>query len=135
MIGYRNPAYIKITRFFKKRLTNRQEFAICSGDDWLAISLPGILHLLEHRKFKPENPFSMFFGSIYEHPCSSVKYARTVHLFTNENPRLFNIPPRDSKYKKSDYLYTQQVKFIFYIHYTLWYFLYWYIIIYFISCQ
>src|SRR5699024_2353860 len=32
-----------------------------------------------------------------EHPCSPAKYGRTVHIFTEDNPRLFNIPPRNSK--------------------------------------
>ena len=32
-----------------------------------------------------------------ERPCSPAKYGRTVHIFTDDNPRLFNIPPRDSK--------------------------------------
>ena len=30
------------------------------------------------------------------HPCSDSKYGRTVHLATKDNPRLINIPPRDS---------------------------------------
>ncbi len=29
-------------------------------------------------------------------PCSDSKYGRTVHLQQKNNPRLFNIPPRDS---------------------------------------
>ena len=31
-----------------------------------------------------------------EHPCSEAKYGRTVHVATKDNPKLFNIPPRDS---------------------------------------
>ena len=31
-----------------------------------------------------------------EHPCSDSKYGRTVHVAMKDNPRLFNIPPRDS---------------------------------------
>ena len=38
-----------------------------------------------------------------EHPCSPAKYGRTVHIFTDDNPRLFNIPPRDSKAWKREY--------------------------------
>ena len=32
-----------------------------------------------------------------------LKYGRTVHIFTADNPRLFNIPPRDSKAWKKEY--------------------------------
>lgn len=32
-----------------------------------------------------------------ENPCSDAKYGRTVHLIMNDNPRLFNDPPRSSK--------------------------------------
>ncbi|MEY8428033.1 hypothetical protein AALA00_10025 [Lachnospiraceae bacterium 46-15] len=38
-----------------------------------------------------------------DHPCSPAKYGRTVHLFTDDNPRLFNIPPRDRKAWKKEY--------------------------------
>lgn len=40
---------------------------------------------------------------VCEHPCSPAKYGRTVHIFTADNPRLFNIPPRDSKAWKREY--------------------------------
>ena len=36
-------------------------------------------------------------GCFCGHPCSPAKYGRTVHIFTDDNPRLFNIPPRDPK--------------------------------------
>ena len=36
-------------------------------------------------------------GCFCDHPCSPAKYGRTVHIFTSDNPWLFNIPPRDSK--------------------------------------
>ena len=42
-------------------------------------------------------------GCFCEHPCSPAKYGRTVHIFTADNPRLFNIPPRDSKAWKKEY--------------------------------
>ena len=42
-------------------------------------------------------------GCFCEHPCSPAKYGRTVHIFTDDNPRLFNIPPRDSKAWKKEY--------------------------------
>lgn len=42
-------------------------------------------------------------GCFCEHPCSPAKYGRTVHIFTDDNPRLFNIPPRDSNAWKKEY--------------------------------
>ena len=42
-------------------------------------------------------------GCFCERPCSPTKYGRTVHIFTDDNPRLFNIPPRDSKAWKKEY--------------------------------
>ena len=38
-----------------------------------------------------------------ESPCSDAKYGRTVHLVMNDNPRLFNNPPRSSKEWKLEY--------------------------------
>ena len=42
-------------------------------------------------------------GCFCEHPCSDAKYGRTVHIYQSDNPRLFNIPPRDSKEWKKEY--------------------------------
>ena len=42
-------------------------------------------------------------GCFCEQPCSPAKYGRTVHIFTDDNPRLFNIPPRDSKAWEKEY--------------------------------
>ncbi|MFQ7355290.1 MAG: hypothetical protein ACLROG_11370 [Coprococcus phoceensis] len=42
-------------------------------------------------------------GCFCGHPCSPAKYGRTVHIFTADNPRLFNIPPRDSTAWKREY--------------------------------
>ena len=42
-------------------------------------------------------------GCFCEQPCSPAKYGRTVHIFTKDNPRLFNIPPRDSKAWEKEY--------------------------------
>lgn len=36
-------------------------------------------------------------------PCSDIKYGRTVHLVMNDNPRLFNNPPRSSREWKLEY--------------------------------
>ena len=38
-----------------------------------------------------------------EHPCSDSKYGRTVHFATKDNPRLINIPPRDSDEWKKEF--------------------------------
>ena len=38
-----------------------------------------------------------------ESPCYDAKYGRTVHLVMNDNPRLFNNPPRSSKEWKLEY--------------------------------
>ena len=43
------------------------------------------------------------YGCSCEHPCSDSKYGRTVHLAMKDNPRLINIPPRDSKEWKTEY--------------------------------
>ncbi|SFR80789.1 hypothetical protein [Anaeromicropila populeti] len=43
------------------------------------------------------------YGCSCEHPCSESKYGRTVHLAMKDNPRLFNIPLRDSEEWKLEY--------------------------------
>ena len=43
------------------------------------------------------------YGCSCEHPCSSSKYGRTVHVAMEDNPRLFNLPPRDSDAWKLEY--------------------------------
>ena len=42
-------------------------------------------------------------GCFCKHLCSPAKYGRTVHIFTDDNPRLFNMPPRDSKAWEKEY--------------------------------
>ena len=42
-------------------------------------------------------------GCTCEHPCSDSKYGRTIHLSMKDNPRLFNIPPRDTEEWKKEY--------------------------------
>ncbi|MBQ1274401.1 MAG: hypothetical protein IIY08_03330 [Cellulosilyticum sp.] len=42
-------------------------------------------------------------GCFCETPCSPSKYGRTVHTALKDNPRIFNIPPRDSKEWKKEY--------------------------------
>lgn len=43
------------------------------------------------------------YGCSCMHPCSDSKYGRTVHLATKDNPRLINIPPRDSDEWKTEF--------------------------------
>ena len=43
------------------------------------------------------------YGVSCENPCSDSKYGRTVHLAMKDNPRLFNIPPREHKKWKEEY--------------------------------
>lgn len=43
------------------------------------------------------------FGCSCSEPCSNSKYGRTVHLAMKDNPRLINIPPRDSDEWKNEY--------------------------------
>ncbi len=43
------------------------------------------------------------YGCSCKTPCSDSKYGRTVHLQMKDNPRLINIPPRDSKEWKLEY--------------------------------
>ena len=38
-----------------------------------------------------------------EHKCSDSPYGRVVHIATKDNPRIFTIPPRDSKEWKTKY--------------------------------
>ena len=42
-------------------------------------------------------------GCYCEEPCSPSKYGRTVHTQLKDNPRIFNIPPRDSKEWDKEY--------------------------------
>ena len=42
-------------------------------------------------------------GCFCETPCSEAKYGRTVHTQLKDNPRIINIPPRDSKEWKKEY--------------------------------
>lgn len=46
---------------------------------------------------------SRTYGCSCENPCSDSKYGRTVHLAIKDNPRLINIPPRDSEKWKTEY--------------------------------
>ena len=43
------------------------------------------------------------YGCSCQEPCSDSKYGRTVHLAMKDNPRLINIPPRDSREWKTEF--------------------------------
>ena len=43
------------------------------------------------------------YGCSCQDPCSDSKYGRTVHLAMKDNPRLINIPPRDSGEWKTEF--------------------------------
>jgi hypothetical protein len=43
------------------------------------------------------------YGCSCSNPCSESKYGRTVHVAMKDNPRIFNIPPRDSNQWKKEY--------------------------------
>ena len=43
------------------------------------------------------------YGCSCSNPCSDSKHGRTVHLATKDNPRIINIPPRESKEWKVEY--------------------------------
>ncbi len=43
------------------------------------------------------------YGCSCKEPCSDSKYGRTVHLAMKDNPRLINMPPRDSEEWKVEY--------------------------------
>lgn len=47
--------------------------------------------------------FNRKHGCSCEHPCSDAKYGRTVHLAMKDNPRLINIPPRDTEEWKKEF--------------------------------
>lgn len=47
--------------------------------------------------------FNRVHGCSCETPCSDSKYGRTVHLAMKDDPRLINIPPRDSDEWKKEY--------------------------------
>lgn len=42
-------------------------------------------------------------GCFCDTPCSDAKYGRTVHTYLSDDPRIFNIPPRDSKEWEKEY--------------------------------
>lgn len=42
-------------------------------------------------------------GCFCDEPCSDAKFGRTVHTYLSDDPRIFNIPPRDSKEWKKEY--------------------------------
>ena len=49
-------------------------------------------------------------GCFCEHPCSDSPYGRTVHIYSSDNPRLFNLPPRDSSAWRNEYRHRTSVE-------------------------
>ncbi len=70
-----NWAYVCITMVWKKQSTVKNTVAPCQQEK----------------------------GCFCEHPCFGSKYGRIVHIQQKDNPRIFNIPPRDSKEWKLEY--------------------------------
>ena len=89
------------------KLTYKNDFTI--GKDGVPVCKEGLR--MHHDGSEPSKyrikyrcPLaSRKYGCSCEHPCSDSKYGRTVHLAMKDNPRLFNIPPRDSAAWKKEY--------------------------------
>lgn len=89
------------------KLPYKDDFTI--GKDGVPICKEG--HRMNHDGTEPKKHRIKFrcplasrkYGCSCEHPCSNSKYGRTVHLAMKDNPRLINIPPRDSDEWKTEY--------------------------------
>ena len=85
----------------------KNDFTI--GKDGLPVCMAGLK--MNHdgvEKSKHRTKFrcplaSRKYGCSCSNPCSDSKYGRTVHLAMKDNPRLINIPPRDSKEWKQEF--------------------------------
>ena len=85
----------------------KNDFTI--GKDGIPVCKEG--HRMNHDGCEPSKHRLKFrcpltsrkYGCSCEHPCSDSKYGRTVHLAMKDNPRLINIPPRDSKEWKIEF--------------------------------
>ena len=85
----------------------KNDFTI--GKDGIPICKEG--HRMNHDGCKPSKHRLKFrcplasrkYGCSCGHPCSDSKYGRTVHLAMKDNPRLINLPPRDSKEWKTEF--------------------------------
>ena len=89
------------------KLPYKNDFII--GKDGVPVCLAGRkMHRDGVEKAKHRSKFrcplaSRKYGCSCTSPCSNSKFGRTVHLATKDNPRLINIPPRDSKEWKMEY--------------------------------
>ena len=89
------------------KLPYKNDFTI--GKDGVPICLAGLKMNhdgIEKKKYRAKFrcPLaSRKSGCSCDHPCSESKYGRTVHVALKDNPRLFNIPPRDSDEWKLEY--------------------------------
>ena len=99
--------FIDLNPGHTEHFTYKNDFTI--NDDRVLISKMGLCthkdgHEAAKHRAKYRCPKSnQKCGCFCEHPCPSAKYGRTVHIFTDDNSRLFNIPPRDSKAREKEY--------------------------------
>lgn len=89
------------------KLPYKNDFTV--GNDGVPVCLAGLkMHHdgVEKKKYRAKFRCPLANrknGCTCEHPCSDSKYGRTVHVAMKDNPRLFNIPPRDSNEWKLEY--------------------------------
>jgi len=89
------------------KLTYKDDFTV--GADGVPVCLAGLK--MRHdgsekrmRRLKFRCPLvSRKYGCSCVNPCSGSKFGRTVHLQMKDNPRIFNIPSRDSVEWKDEY--------------------------------
>lgn len=85
----------------------KNDFTI--GKDGVPVCKEG--YRMNHDDCEPSNHRIKFrcplvsrkYGCSCEHPCYDSKYGRTVHLALKDNPKLVNIPPRDSAEWKKEF--------------------------------
>jgi len=89
------------------KLMYKDDFVV--GGDGVPVCLAGLK--MRHdgsdkkmRRLKFRCPLtSRKYGCSCDNPCSDSKFGRTVHLQTKDNPRIFNIPSRDSVEWRDEY--------------------------------
>ena len=90
------------------KLKYKNDFTI--GPDGVPVCAAGLkmrhdgVEPSKHRsKFRCPLMNRSFKSCSWSNPCSDAKWGRTVHLAMKDNPRLINIPPRDSEQWKLEY--------------------------------
>ena len=86
--------YASLFKIYKKEFLDISVSRDLIHPDSLALAGDGTPVVTSHRERKKRT---------CDNPCSDAKYGRTVHLVMNDNPRLFNNPPRSSKEWKLEY--------------------------------